>query len=232
MIVAIDGPSASGKSSTARAVAQALGYAHLDSGALYRGITLVALQELGGIITGLSAESPQRIVAAAERHGLALSAKGADFSVRLRGEPVDDLIRGADVTAAVSAVSAAPVVRNWVNQRLRAQAGSGRSLVVEGRDIGTVVFPHADLKVFLTASPETRARRRLLQRGDPVDPDRLREEAAALVTRDEADRQRLVAPFRMAPDAVLLDGSDLSLEDQVRRIVDLARARMGSTQSR
>jgi cytidylate kinase len=225
MIIALDGPSASGKSTTAAAVARALGFAHLDSGALYRGVTLVALQELGGPIRALGPDEAARVLGAAERQGLALIPTGAAFSVSLGGRLVDRAIRQADVTASVSAVSAAPLVRDWINARLRAVAASGPSLVVDGRDIGTVVFPEADLKVFLVALPETRARRRLLQRGEALDPGRIREEADILAARDEADRNRAVAPLRAAPDAHLLDGTHLSFEAQVQAILALARGR-------
>ncbi|HTS87130.1 MAG TPA: (d)CMP kinase [Gemmatimonadales bacterium] len=223
-IVAIDGPSASGKSSTARAVAEQLGFAHLDSGALYRGVTLVALRDAG-------AESgepldPNRILLAAERRGLALHFDGRGFSVYLAGEPVDAAIRSAPVTATVSSVSALPEVREWVNERLRGLARAGQSLVVDGRDIGTVVFPDAAVKVFLTAAPRVRAGRRLAQRGEAGDPRQVAREAAVLAARDEADSQRAVAPLRRAEDAVVLDGTDLTFDQQVARIVALARARL------
>src|SRR5215213_6866137 len=182
-VVAIDGPSASGKSSTARAVAEAIGFAHLDSGALYRGVTLVALREAarrgeadGDPLAVLDAET---ILRAAEDRGLMLQPDGAGFTAYLEGEPVDAEIRGPKVTAAVSAVSAVPVVREWVNTRLRAMVRAGRDVVVDGRDIGTVVFPDADLKIFLTASPEARAGRRINQRGDEVERSRIAAEAAA-----------------------------------------------------
>lgn len=229
MIVAIDGPSASGKSSTARAVARELGFAHLDSGALYRGVTLVALQELGfpSPIARLTPEQVRTVLEAADRLKLELYPAGEKFSVRLRGKSVDRPIRSAEVTSSVSAVSAVAAIRDWVNRRLRDLSRGGQSLVVDGRDIGTVVFPYAELKVYLTASPEIRARRRLLQIGESVDPDRVAVEAERLAARDEADQSRPVAPLRPAPDAILLDGSDLSLEMQVQRIGDLARKRQG-----
>jgi cytidylate kinase len=229
MIVAIDGPSASGKSSTARAVARVLGFAHLDSGALYRGVTLVALQELGfpSPIGSLTPEQIDTVLDGADRLDLRLERSGEGFSVRLRGKPVDHPIRSAEVTASVSAVSAVGAIRDWVNRRLRALSRGGQSLVVDGRDIGTVVFPFAELKVFLTASPEIRARRRLLQIGESVEPERVATEAERLTARDAADRTRLVAPLRPAPDAIVLDGSDLSLEAQVQRITDLAHKRQG-----
>ncbi|HUR95809.1 MAG TPA: (d)CMP kinase [Gemmatimonadales bacterium] len=225
-VIAIDGPSASGKSSTARAVAEALGFAHLDSGALYRGVTLVALREAAR--RGRAHESPldvldaETILRGAEDRGLMLQPDGAGFAAYLEGEPVDAEIRGPRVTSCVSAVSAVPVIREWINSRLRAMVRAGRDVVVDGRDIGTVVFPDADLKVFLTASPAARAGRRITQRGAEVDPVRLVEEAAALAARDDADSTRVVAPLRAAADAVLLDTTSMAFGEQVRRIVELA----------
>ena len=231
-VIAIDGPSASGKSSTARAVAEALGFSHLDSGALYRGVTLVALREAArrGLehADALSVLDPETILRAAEDRGFMLQPDGAGFTAYLEGEPVDGQIRGAEVTARVSAVSAVPVVREWVNTRLRATVRAGRDVVVDGRDIGTVVFPDADLKVFLTASPEARAGRRITQRGMPLEPARLEAEAAALAARDHADSTRVVAPLRAAEDAILLDTTALTLAEQVARIVALARPVFGT----
>jgi cytidylate kinase len=222
-IVAIDGPSASGKSSTALAVARALGFAHLDSGALYRGVTLVAIRDLGAAPGGpLDAN---RLLLAAERRGLRLLFDGTGYTPYLGGEPVDEAIRSPEVTALVSPVSALPEVRGWVNHQLRALAGAGQAVVVDGRDIGTVVFPDAALKVYLTASPATRAERRLRQRGQAVDPAELSRETAALAARDEADSRRAVAPLRMAADAIALDGTSLDFGQQVDRIVALARER-------
>ena len=224
-VVAIDGPAASGKSSTARAVAEALGFAHLDSGALYRGAALVAGR-------ACSARSPAdldegAILQALRRFPLSLQSVGTGFSVTLAGEPVDDAIRGAEVTALVSAVAALPGIRAWVNGQLRAAAASGRPVVVEGRDIGSTVFPDAALKVFLTASPRARAERRLLQRGEAVAPADLERETALLAARDAADSGRAVSPLRMAPDAVTLDGTGLTFDQQVAAIVGMARERIG-----
>jgi cytidylate kinase len=226
-VIAIDGPSASGKSTTARAVADALGFAHLDSGALYRGVTLVALRDRG---TGPDAPlDANRILRAAEERGLALHYDGAGYAVYLGGRPVDQEIRSPEVTALVSAVSALPEVREWVNERLRILARAGQSIVVDGRDIGTVVFPEATLKVFLTASARTRASRRLEQRGEVTNSTVLDRETAALIARDEADSTRPVAPLRMAEDAIPLDGTRLTFQQQVDRIVALARDRMASS---
>jgi cytidylate kinase len=225
MVIAIDGPAASGKSSTAAAVARALGFAHLDSGALYRGVTLVAIRECGATPGG--SLDPDLILLRAEERGLSLHFDGRGFAVYLEGRPVDAEIRTPEVTALVSAVSALPKVREWVNGRLRALARAGQSLVVDGRDIGTVVFPDAALKVFLTASPGTRAARRLAQRGHAAPPDVLARETATLAARDSADSSRQVAPLRMAEDALPLDGTELSFEQQVDWIVHRARERMG-----
>ncbi len=226
-VIAIDGPAASGKSSTARAVAEALGFAHLDSGALYRGVTLVALREADRRGSGgdnpLRTIDPETILRTAEDRGLMLQPDGAGFRAYLEGVPVDAEIREPEVTAHVSAVSAVPVVREWVNTRLRAMVRTGRDVVVDGRDIGTVVFPDADLKIFLTATPQARAGRRINQRGHGADEARLEEEAAALAARDHADSTRRVAPLRAADDAVPLDTTAMSFADQVRFIVELAR---------
>jgi cytidylate kinase len=226
-VIAIDGPSASGKSSTARAVAQALGFAHLDSGSLYRGVTLVALRE--GSRRGLRGSSavsgltPETILRAAEDRGLMLQSDGVGFSAYLEGEPAEEELRSGDVTANVSAVAAIPVVREWVNSRLRAMVRAGQDVVVDGRDIGTVVFPEADLKIFLTASPEARAGRRISQRGMAVHPEHLDAETAALAARDHADSTREIAPLRPSADAVHLDTTTMDFADQVRFIVEKAR---------
>ena len=157
-----------------------------------------------------------------------LQPDGAGFAAYLEGEPVDAEIRGAEVTALVSAVSAVPVVREWINSRLRAMVRAGRDVVVDGRDIGTVVFPDAELKIFLTASPEARAGRRLTQRGGAVDAGGVEAETAALAARDAADSTRAVAPLVAAPDAVPLDTTAMTFSDQVRFIVELARPIFGS----
>ena len=233
-VIAIDGPAASGKSSTARAVARRLGWAHLDSGALYRAITLAALDNLGEKAGegGTAGEgwSDQRIVGLADGLPVRLVLVGDVFRPEVAGVDVEEAIRSERVTRRVSEVAAIPEVRHWVNvqQRdaaLRHHAGVA-GVVVDGRDIGTVVFPDAPLKVFLTASPEERARRRLAQRGGRVDPSELQREAAALAARDQADSTRAVAPLRAAADAVVLDTTRLSLDDQVARVVALARDRL------
>ncbi len=218
-LIAIDGPAASGKSSTAGLVAQRLGWAHLDSGALYRALTLAALDNLG---EGWPA---QRVVDLAERLPVRLVLAADRFRPEVAGADVEEAIRGERVTRSVSTVAALPEVRTWVNtqQRLAVEACGGGGVVVDGRDIGTIVFPDAPLKIFLTATPDERARRRLSQRGEAVDVELVRRESEALATRDAADSNRQVAPLRPAADAVLLDTTALTLEQQVTRVVELAR---------
>ena len=224
-VIAIDGPAASGKSSTAGLVAERLGWAHLDSGALYRALTLAALDNIGEGGRGKSEWSGQRIVGLAERLPVRLVLVGTQFRPEVAGVDVEVAIRSERVTRHVSALAAIPEVRTWVNaQQKRAVEGvGGRGVVVDGRDIGTVVFPEAPLKIFLTATPDERARRRLSQRGQAVDGDLMRRESQELAARDTADSTRTIAPLKPAPDAVLLDTTTLTLEQQVIRVVELAR---------
>ena len=229
-VVAIDGPAASGKSSTAALVAEQLGWAHLDSGALYRALTLAALDDAEG--RRRAAEdgegwSPQRILALAEELPVRLVLVGRSFRPEVAGVDVEEAIRTERVTRHVSQIAAIPEVRTWVNARQREAAADHPSgVVVDGRDIGTVVFPDAPLKVFLTATPDERARRRLSQRGRAVGDDEMRRESRALAARDEADSTRAVAPLKPAADAVLLDSTALTLAEQVRQVVELARRRL------
>jgi cytidylate kinase len=219
-VIAIDGPAASGKSSTGARVAQALGWAHLDSGALYRAVTLATIDNVS------EPWLVQRILALSEELPVRLVLVGDRFEPEVAGVQVETAIRSERVTQQVSAVAAIPEVRRWVNARQReAVAAHSAGVVVDGRDIGTVVFPDAPLKVFLTASPQERAKRRLTQRGQRVDDDRLARESRALEARDEADATRPIAPLKPADDAVTLDSTALSLEEQVRQVVALARER-------
>lgn len=246
-VIAIDGPAASGKSSTAAAVARRLGWAHLDSGALYRALTLAALDNLEAAPGGADAPwSAAELLGLAEDLPVRLVLAGDVFRPEVAGVAVEDAIRSERVTRRVSALAAIPAVRHWVNvQQREAALGHSDGVVVDGRDIGTVVFPDAPLKVFLTASPEERARRRLAQRGSgaagggvgvgvgvgvragdaAIDEAELGREAAALAARDQADATRPIAPLRAAADSVRLDTTRLSLDEQVARVVALARER-------
>lgn len=216
-VIAIDGPAGSGKSTTASAVAERLGLAHLDSGALYRAMTLAALD------AGLPMDG-QRIAALAESLPVRLALTPDGFRPEIAGVDVTDAVRAAPVTARVSEVAALAHVRTAVNVMLRAGASAHpRGVVMDGRDIGTVVFPEARLKVYLTASSTERARRRLTQEGRPVHAGAVRRESDALRARDTADAGRAVAPLAQAPDAVSLDTTEMSFEEQVDAIVRLAR---------
>jgi len=198
MLIAIDGPAGAGKSTVARAVARALDVTYLDTGAMYRCVTLAELRGVPDPI-GVDVELGDRVL--------------------LDGEDVTEAIRTPEVSAAVSRVSADPAVREALVAKQRALLSEG-DWVAEGRDVGTVVAPHADVKVFLTASPEERARRRAEELGLGVD-DVLRDQRL----RDEKDSTRATSPLRAAPDAVHLDTTGLDLDEVVERIVDLARAR-------
>lgn len=225
MIIAIDGPAGSGKSSTAGAVARRLGYHHLDSGALYRAATWAALE--AGIA---DTEWPRLARATLDAFGIEARLKDGRLDVRAHGRDITEAIRQPGVTAHVSPMARVATVRNWVNEQLRRMA-RGADVVADGRDIGTVVFPDADLKVFLIASPETRAVRRLRQQGveDPG-PAQREAEVRRLRSRDEMDSTRSIAPLRRAADAVVLDTTSLSFEQQVSRIVALAREMAGGRQ--
>ncbi len=214
LVIAIDGPAASGKSSTAQWVADRLGIRHVDSGALYRAITAVAL-EAG---PPHEAWTEAGVLRNAPRVGLAPS--GSSFAPLIDGADAGGRIRAADVTGAVSTVAQMPGVRAWVNDRVRA-AARDHDVVVDGRDIGTAVFPDASLKVFLVADPWERARRRLVQRLGRVPTDgEVAEETDRLVQRDARDAMQMVP----ARDAVVVDTTYLTQEEQVDRIVALAHA--------
>lgn len=222
IIIAIDGPAGSGKSSTAKAVSARLGYRHLDSGAFYRAITLAALR------AGLDPDEWPALTSDDLRaFAVAARPEAAGYRMTLGGEDVARDIRSAQVNAHVSRMAAVPAVRDWLLDALRS-AGARGGLVADGRDIGTVVFPDAELKVFLVADAEERARRRLAEQGAPsASTDQVRAEAARLEARDQLDSNRPIAPLVQAPDAVLLDTTDLTFEAQVDAIVRLARERSG-----
>lgn len=211
LVVAIDGPAASGKSSTAQWVAQRLGFRHVDSGALYRAATAVALARAGETF---DEETVLSFVGE-----ISLEPLRDSFTPMWKGEAMEELIRAPEVTRLVSRVAQMRGVRQWVDANVR-QAAQGRDVVVDGRDIGTVVFPDADLKVFLIADPWERARRRLTQRHGraPTDAETA-EETERLVQRDAKDATQTV----QAKDAVLIDTTYLTQAEQVERIVSLAR---------
>jgi cytidylate kinase len=200
MVVAIDGPAGAGKSTVARAVARALGYRYLDSGAMYRSVALLVLEEAG---------SPVRV------------ARDLDIDlsdgVIVDGRDVAEAIRAPHVSEEASRVARDPEVRAALVEKQREQIHQGR-WVVEGRDIGTVVAPHAEVKIFLTANPEERARRRSAELGADYETV-----LADQRIRDDADSKRALSPMVAAPDAHILDTSALSFDEVVERVVALVR---------
>lgn len=218
VVIAIDGTAGAGKSTTSRGVARALGLRYLDTGAMYRAVTWAVLR------SGTPVGDPSAV--AARVAGLSLES-GTDPqapTIALDGVDVSREIRTDAVTAAVSQVSAVPRVRELMVARQRREIGDG-GIVVEGRDIGTVVAPGADLKVFLTADPAARAVRRAAELTSQHNRD-LGFVEADLARRDTADSTRAVSPLAVAADAVTVDSTYLSLDDVIAAIVDLARERV------
>ena len=215
-VIAIDGPAASGKSSTAQMVAERLGYLHVDSGSLYRAATAAILRSS----SDASQWTEQAVLEAA--HAVELRPARTSFYPALEGRAIEDEIRGPDVTRHVSRVAQMPRVREWVNDKVRAAATS-KDVVVDGRDMGTVVFPRADLKIFLVADSRERAARRLRQRGTPTSQQTLDDETIRIKERDALDARQTVP----APDAVVIDTTGLTQQEQVEQIVILSNQRSG-----
>ena len=218
-VIALDGPSGSGKSTVARAVATALGWRYVDTGATYRIATLAVLR------AGVDLNDSAAVTAVVETAPVELSTDPAVPSARLGGEDVSAVIRGAEVTAAVSAVSAVPAVRRRLVQLQRELAGTAGA-VLEGRDIGTAVFPDAPVKVFLDASPAVRAGRRAADGDAGVHApagDLLASVGADLARRDRLDSTRATSPLAAADDAVHLDSSTLEAAAVVEQVLALAR---------
>ncbi|MFW0790853.1 (d)CMP kinase [Gordonia sp. CPCC 205333] len=224
-MIAIDGPAGTGKSSVSRLLAQRVGAHYLDTGAMYRAATLAVLRSGVGVE---DADAMARVVDDAEVE-LVEREESAAAVVLLDGEDVSDAIREAEVTANVSAVSANPAVRAKLVELQRRLAGD-RFVVVEGRDIGTVVFPAAELKVYLTATPEARAARRLRQdtaAGRDADYDAV---LASVNRRDHLDTTREASPLRPADDAVIFDTSELTLPQVLDGLITLTEKRIGVKQ--
>ncbi len=213
-VIAIDGPAASGKSSTAQLVAEKLGYLHVDSGSLYRAATAAILRAE----RDASRWTEQRVLAAAGT--VELRAARTSFYPVLDGRGIEDEIRGSDVTRNVSRVAQMPLVREWVNKKVR-QAAASKDVVVDGRDMGTVVFPDADLKIFLVADSRERAARRLRQRGTPTSEQMLDDETIRIKERDARDARQTVP----AANAVVIDTTGLTQQEQVEQIVTLSKQR-------
>lgn len=224
LVIAIDGPAASGKSTTAKLVAARLGYLHIDTGAMYRAITLKVLR------SGLQGFYSKRIAELVSNTSIELQPVNGSLKILLDGEDVSESIRSPEVTTAVSSVSSIRQVRQvLVNEQRR--IGRQGGVVLEGRDIGTVVFPDADLKIFMIASIEARAVRRqreLRQNGIETNLETLKGE---IRQRDEKDSTRDESPLKKADDAIELDTSDMTIEQQVEFVVRKAQERLKATGS-
>jgi len=218
IVVAIDGPAGSGKSSTAKEVAKRLGFTYVDTGAMYRAITLLAIRRK------VSPENSELVVALADLIDIQFRWENGDLRTLLNGEDVSDEIRSAEVAQAVSPVSAIAGVREIMVKRQR-EMSRENNIVMEGRDIGTNVFPKADFKFYVTADVEVRARRRIgdyQKIGQNLSWEEIVEE---IKKRDRIDSSRTHSPLKKAEDAVIIDTTHLTFEEQVEKIIEIVKNR-------
>lgn len=217
--IAIDGPAGAGKSTIARKVAKTLSYIYVDTGAMYRAMALYIIRN------GISPEDSESISRICKDADISIEYRGGEQVVLLNGENVNPLLRTEEVSAMASKSSANPDVRKKLVQ-LQQELAKKQNVVMDGRDIGTVVLPHAACKIYLTASVKERAKRRYLQlkrRGQEADFDQIERE---IQERDHRDMTRSISPLRQADDAVLIDSSDMTVDQVVKTILQIARERM------
>jgi cytidylate kinase len=219
LVIAIDGPAGSGKSTIAARLARKFGYINLESGAMYRALALKAMEQQ------VPLDDAEALRQLADNSAITLEPGGESNRVLLDGRDVSQRIRDADVTAAASQVSIHPGVRRVMVARQR-EAGSAGGVVMEGRDIGTAVFPNADVKIFLDADPTVRAERRVLQNGSQS-PEEAQRVQAEITARDERDRTRAASPLIAAADAVVLDTTHKSIDEVVSEIERIVKTAVG-----
>lgn len=219
MNIAIDGPAGAGKSATAKAIARELGFIYVDTGALYRGIGLFAVRK------GAKTSSIEEVVPLLAEIRIEMRHIDGVQHIFLNGEDISDKIRTESVSFAASDVSAIPAVRDFLFDMQR-DIAEKNNVVMDGRDIGTVVLPEAELKIFLTAKPEVRAERRVLQLAEKGIEADYEEVLADVLRRDYNDSHRDFRPLRLADDGILIDNSELSFEETLEKIILLAKERM------
>jgi cytidylate kinase len=222
LVIAIDGPAGAGKSTIAARLARKLGYVNLESGAMYRALALKAIEN------DVSFDDEGALLELARGSSITLEPRLDGNRVLLDRRDVSERIRERDVTEAASRVSVHPAVRAWMVARQR-EMGAGGGVIMEGRDIGTVVFPNADVKIFLEAAPAVRVERRQKQRGADENPDP--NIAAELQERDQRDRTRTASPLVPAADSVILDSTHLTIDQVVGRAVDLVWKKLRTASS-
>jgi cytidylate kinase len=224
IIIAVDGYSSTGKSSFAKLIAKDFGFLYLDSGAMYRAVTLYAMEN--GLIDPDGKVDAAGLSAALDALDVHFEATPEGSRTFIGGRDVENEIRTLEVSSHVSPVSAVPQVRDYVDKRLRLFGKSGR-IVMDGRDIGTTVFPDAQLKIFMTADVDVRARRRYDEmRAKGQDPD-FESVKKNLLERDYIDSHRETSPLKMSPDAIVLDNSEMTFDDQMKWIRKVVQERFG-----
>jgi cytidylate kinase len=217
LLITIDGPAGAGKTTVSRNLASRLGYTYVDTGALYRGVALAAVR------SGVEPEDDQGLARLCGGLNIGFFQQGGRSRLQVNGEDVTDLIRTPEISMTASAVSARPVVRSFLLDVQR-DLGSRRAAVFEGRDMGSVVFPDADVKFFLSADLKTRALRRYRELGAAASLEQVEKDMAS---RDENDSNRALAPLAPAPDAVRIDSTDLSAEAVVETMLEVIRSTTG-----
>lgn len=219
MKIAIDGPAGAGKSATAKALAKKLGFIYVDTGALYRGIGLYVIRK------GARPSAIEEVVPLLAEIKIEMKHIDGEQHIFLNGEDVSGFIRTESVSAAASDVSAIPAVRDFLFDMQR-EIAEKNSVVMDGRDIGTVVLPESELKIFLTAKPEVRAKRRVAQLAEKGIEANFEDVLADVIQRDYNDTNRDFRPLKLAEDGILLDNSEMDFDETLEKIISLAKERM------